>query len=67
MMPNTKVAAGALAGALSVILVWLIPTVIGADAEGKPKVEIPAEIASAITTVLTFLVSYFVPEKEKTA
>lgn len=52
---NRKVSAGALAGALSVVVVW----VLGEYAE----VEIPPEVASAITTVFTFIVAYFVPER----
>ncbi len=49
-----KVGAGGLAGALSVILVWIISEV-GAD--------IPGEVASAITTVLTFVTAWVVPDK----
>lgn len=52
-VPTRKVGAGALAGALSVILVW---------AFGRAGVDIPAYVASAITVVLTFLVSYVVKE-----
>lgn len=56
--PNTKVAAGGLAGGLSLLLVWGI---------GALGVEVPAEVAAAITTVITFAVSYFVPEKTRPA
>lgn len=52
---NGKVGAGAFAGALSVILVWLITLFAGKDA-------VPPEIAAAFTTVLTFAVSWFVPD-----
>jgi hypothetical protein len=52
---NGKVGAGAVAGALSVILVWVITLVVGKDA-------VPPEIAAAFTTVLTFAVSWFVPD-----
>lgn len=54
--PTRKVGAGALAGALSAIIVWILNTmVLGADRQ------IPAEIGMMLTTVLTFLVSYLVP------
>lgn len=52
--PNTKVAAGGLAGGLSMLIIWGI---------GAAGVEVPAEVAAAITTLITFAVSYFVPEK----
>lgn len=54
MTPNTKVTAGALAGALTVILMWIVTA--------ATSLEIPPAVASAATTVLTFIVSYFVPE-----
>ena len=53
-MIERKVSVGALAGAVSVILVWGIEE-LGAS--------IPAEVASAVTTVLTFVTSYLVPNK----
>jgi hypothetical protein len=53
-MPQRKVGAGALAGALSVIIVWALGEFAGWT--------IPPEVASAGTVVLTFLTSYFVPE-----
>jgi hypothetical protein len=53
-MPNKKVGAGALAGALSVILAGVIKQFAG--------VELSAEVGMAVTTVMTFLVSYFVSE-----
>lgn len=53
-IPSRKVGAGMLAGALSVLLVWA--------AKEYGGTEIPGEAGSAITTVLTFLVSYFVNE-----
>jgi hypothetical protein len=52
--PSRKVGASALAGALSVVVVWVFSDL--AD------VEIPAMVASAITVILTFAVGYFVPE-----
>lgn len=56
MKPTRKVGASALAGALSVILVYGIDQV--------RTESLPATVASAITTVLAFLVGYFVPESE---
>ena len=53
--PNRKVSYSALAGALSAILVWVLKT--------YAKQEIPGEIASALTTILTAVVAYLVPLK----
>lgn len=53
-MPNRKVGAGALSGAVAVLLIWI------ADAFGGVK--IPAEQGAGLTTILTFMVSYFVTE-----
>jgi hypothetical protein len=58
-MPTRKVGAGALAGALSIILVGVLNTYVLTGAETQ---DISGELASAITTVLTFIVGYFVPE-----
>jgi hypothetical protein len=55
-VPTRKVSAGALAGALSIILVWGINRLLPNDNQLEPAV------ASAITTVMTFLVGYFIPE-----
>lgn len=49
--PNSKVTAGAIAGAVTTILVWLAGTYGG--------VEVPPEVASAVTVLVTLLVSYF--------
>jgi hypothetical protein len=54
--PTQKVAYGALAGAVSTIVIWLLKT--------YAHIEIPGEVAAALTTVLTFLVSYVVPPGE---
>jgi Mg/Co/Ni transporter MgtE len=55
--PSRKVGSGALTGAVSIILVWVLNSFVFT---GGTK--ITGEIASALTTILTFLVSYFVPE-----
>jgi len=53
--PTRKVTAGGLAGAIVIIIVFVLNTyVLPLD---KP---ITGEIAAAITTVLSFVVSYFV-------
>ena len=52
-LPTNKVAAGTLAAAVSVLLVWVLGI----------WVEVPAEVASALTTVLGFVAAYFVPER----
>lgn len=54
MSPSTKVTSGALAGAFTIILVWLL--------QASGTAEVPGEAAAAITTVFAFVVSYFVPE-----
>jgi hypothetical protein len=56
-LPSRKVGAGALAGALSVLVVWIINTFV---LTGPTK--ITGEVASAITTILTFIVGYIIPE-----
>lgn len=56
MTPTRKVGAGALAGALSVIIIWVVVAFGGID--------VTPEVASAFTVVLTFFVSYYVPEKD---
>lgn len=51
LLPNRKVAAGGLAGALSVIVVWLL---------SLAGVDVPGEVASAFTTLIGFGTAYFV-------
>jgi hypothetical protein len=53
--PVNKVTYGALAGALSVIIVYVINTYV------TPTKPLPSEVSSAFTTILSFIVSYFVP------
>lgn len=52
--PVRKVIVGGLAGALSTVLLWVLNTYV------LPK-PMPAEVGSAVTTVLSFVVSYLVP------
>lgn len=56
MTPTHKVTAGVLAGALSVILVWVF--------EQLARITVPAPVAQSLTVVLTFIVSYWVAEPE---
>jgi len=50
--PQRKVVAGGATGALSSIVVWLLQ---------QQGIDVPPEIAVAITTLLSFVVSYLVP------
>ena len=50
--PDRKVGAGTLAGALAVILIWVL-SLAGA--------EVPGAVGAAIATVFGFLTAYFVP------
>jgi hypothetical protein len=56
--PSRKVAVGLLAGAVMTILAWVSKTYTG--------IEIPAEVALAGSTVITFAIQYFVVDKETT-
>ncbi len=53
-MPSKKVGSSALAGGLSIILVWAI--------KQFGHVEIPPEVASGLTTVISFVTGYLVTE-----
>jgi len=50
--PDRKVTSGALAGAATVILVWVL-SLFG--------VEVPGAVGAAIATVLGFVTAYMVP------
>lgn len=54
MKPTNKVFAGALAGAVAVIIAWA--------AKAFGHTDMPPEIAAAVSTVLTFVVQYIVPD-----
>lgn len=51
--PIRKVAAGGVAGAITTILIYLVKTIW--------KVEVPADLVGAITTVISFVTAYMVP------
>ena len=50
--PDRKVTSGALAGGLSIILIWVL-SLLG--------VEVPGAVGAAFATVLGFLTAYLVP------
>lgn len=52
--PTRKVAIGGMAGALATIIVWASSAFGG--------VEVPAEIAVALTAIFTFIIQYLVPD-----
>ena len=51
--PIRKVAAGAMAGAAITVILFLVKSVLKAD--------VPADVASALTVLLTFGISYMTP------
>jgi putative flippase GtrA len=51
--PTTKVSAGGTAGAVSVLVIWLLGLIH----------QVPAEVASAVTVIVSFGVSYLVSER----
>jgi hypothetical protein len=53
--PSRKVTVGLVAGSVMTILAWCSKTYAG--------VEIPAEVALAGATVITFVLQYFVPDQ----
>jgi hypothetical protein len=55
-VPTRKVALGGLAGAVATVIVWASKAFGG--------VEVPAEIAVALTAIFTFALQYFVADKE---
>ena len=54
--PIRKVTAGAAGGAAITVAIWTIKAVW--------KIEVPAEVAAAMTVLMTFLVSYQIPAAE---
>jgi len=53
-IPTRKVGSSAIGGALATIVIWAINTYSG--------VEMPPEIAAAITTIIVALIAYLVPD-----
>lgn len=56
-VPSRKVSSSALAGAISITVVWAVN-----NFAMPTGTEIPGEVASALTTILSSLVGYLVPE-----
>lgn len=54
-VPTRKVGAGALGGAISYVLVWALGEFGGFELEPG--------FAVAVTTIISFVLSYFVPER----
>lgn len=54
--PTNKVAAGVFAGSIVAVIAWAVRQFY--------KVDIPAEIAMAGSTAITFVVQYLVPDAE---
>lgn len=52
--PSTKVAAGALAGAIVAVATWAAKTFA--------QVDVSADAAIGLSTAITFIVQYFVPD-----
>jgi hypothetical protein len=52
--PTSKVGAGGAAGAVTVVLVYIL---------SKFHLDVPGEVGSAVTVILSFLASYFVKER----
>ncbi len=50
-MPTTKVTIGLLAGALTTLVVWALSVF-------APQVEVPAPVAAACTTIITFALAW---------
>ena len=50
--PDRKVQAGTLAGALAIVLIWVI-SLFG--------VEVPGAVGAAIATIMGFITAYYVP------
>lgn len=55
-VPTTKVAAGGIAGALTVVLVFIL---------NRFHVAVPADVASEFTVIFSFATSYLVKERPR--
>jgi hypothetical protein len=59
IVPRRKVLTGGIAGAITVVLVFVLNSYVL-----PPDKPIPAEIASALTTIITFAISFLTPPGE---
>jgi hypothetical protein len=55
MSPSTKVSTGAVAGAVVVFVIWVVKAAGLVD-------DVPPEVAAAVTTVVSFVLAWLVPE-----
>ena len=55
--PTQKVAAGGIGGALSIVLIYVV---------GLLGLDMPPEVASAVTAIVSFLAGYIVKERVPT-
>lgn len=60
MIPTRKVSVGALAGGLTILIVWGLKL-------WKPTIEVPNEVAQGFTLVISALVSFIVPDAAEEA
>ena len=61
-LPTAKVMAGAAAGAVALIVVWIVET--WGTAHGQP-IHVPSYLGMAFTTVATFITQYLVPPSSR--
>ena len=54
--PTRKVGSGVVAGALTVVLVYVLDQLWG--------IQLTPEVAAAVTVLITFITSWFVPDTE---
>lgn len=55
-IPTPKVAAGAIGGSLSVLLIFLVKAIF--------DMEVPAEVGASLATIIGFLSAYFTRDKK---
>jgi len=55
-VPEKKVTAATLAGAIVTILIWILH---------MAKIDMPAEVATALTTVIVFVAAYLAPHTHR--
>ena len=58
---SPKISISAVSGAIVAVVMWLIQAMTAQGVDGG-GIEIPAGIEAALTTIVMFLVGYFVPE-----
>jgi hypothetical protein len=54
--PTRKVSAGAVGGAISAVIVWVVNQFVL-----PPDSQIPAAVVAAITTIISALIAYSIP------